>query len=441
MQRGTINSTKTGVTSKKWQDQFTFDATGNWQTFKQDTDGNGTWETNQTRTHNKANEIATIAGSSSYVASDKNGNMTKLPKPDVWNAAFTCVYDAWNRMVQVKDGSTVVATYSYNGLNHRVKKVVGSETRLFYFNRNWQCLEERIGTTTDTQYVWGLRYVDDLVCRDKDSTRLYSLTDPNWNVAAIADTSGVIKERYVYSSFGKASVLSASFATQSPTTYTWNRLFTGQVLDAETGLMLYRHRFYHSGLGRFVARVPIGYDAEDNNLYRYINNRNLLLVDPTGTQKAPSKTGDNGVSDWLNNINFPECVDPYLNANKNGLNKFVGQCYGRVCRAVCPPPKRPPIKPPVMIREPRNPVDTGMEDWAGGQLVLIDIATDSPTLSVANILKDVMTCKLCMEIMEALKHEQRKLESIYANPPIDEKELNDVNRAISAYVAMLAVCY
>ena len=232
----------------------------------------------------RSNEIATVGGSSTYVASDKNGNMTKMPKPDVWNAAFTCVYDAWNRMVQMKDGTTTVASYGYNGLNHRVKKIVGSETRLFYFNRNWQCLEERVGTTTDTQYVWGLRYIDDLVCRDKDSVRLYSIADPNWNVAALADTSGVIKERYVYSSFGKATVLNASFASQSPTAYSWSRLFTSQVLDAETGLMLYRNRVYHNGLGRFVTRDPMNYGEGDANLQRYALNRPLFLVDPSGNK-------------------------------------------------------------------------------------------------------------------------------------------------------------
>ena len=185
-------------------------------------------------------------------------------------------------MVQVKDGSTTVASYQYNGLNHRVRKIVGSETRLFYFNQDWQCLEERIGTTTDTQYVWGLRYIDDLVCRDKGSVRLYSLHDPNWNVVALCDTSGVVKERYVYSSFGKTTVLNASFASQSPTTYSWNRLFTGQVLDAETGLMLYRNRFYHNGLGRFVTRDPIGYGAGDMNVLRYVLNKPSSMVDFLG---------------------------------------------------------------------------------------------------------------------------------------------------------------
>ena len=281
MQRGTINSAKTGVTAKKWQDQFAFDATGNWQTFKQDTDGNGTWETNQTRTHNKANEIATIGGSSSNTATDANGNMTKIVKPDVWNAAFTCVFDAWNRMVQVKDGTTTVASYSYNGLDHRVKKVVGSTTTTSFFNSEWQELESKTGNDTIV-YVWGLRYIDDLLFRDKDSVRLYSLADPNWNVVALTNVSGAVQERIAYNAFGKASWLDASFGAKSASLYSCDRTFTGQVLDAESGLMLYRNRFYHTGVGRFVTRDPVGYEADDINLFRYVTNNPPIYGDVYG---------------------------------------------------------------------------------------------------------------------------------------------------------------
>jgi YD repeat-containing protein len=165
MQRGTLDANKASIVSqyKNWEEQFTFDATGNFANYKQDSNGDGTFELNQSRTHSKANEILTIAGSTSYVASDKNGNMTKVPKLDNWSAAYTLVYDAWNRLVTVKSGSTVVASYAYDALNRRVRKVVGSETRLFYFNQQWQCLEEYVGSTCDVRFVWGLRYVDDLV--------------------------------------------------------------------------------------------------------------------------------------------------------------------------------------------------------------------------------------------------------------------------------------
>jgi len=164
-----------------------------------------------------------------------------------------------------------------------VKKVItSSETRTFYFNNAWQCVEERIGAAVDQSYVWGLCYVDDLVCRNKNSERLYVLQDANWNVVALTNTAGVVQERYTYSAFGKLNLFDAAFNVRSTSTLGITRTFTGQVLDAETGLMLYRNRVYHPTLGRFIQRDPIGYHAGDVNLMRYVGNSTAVFVDPQG---------------------------------------------------------------------------------------------------------------------------------------------------------------
>ena len=131
--------------------------------------------------------------------------MTKCAKTSgTWSANLCLRYDAWNRLVMVldQDDTTVVATYQYNGLNRRVKKVVGSETRLFYYNNAWQCVEEYVGSNCDMRYVWGLRYIDDLVTYRKGSTDYNVLQDANWNVVALTNTAGVVQERYAYSPFG-----------------------------------------------------------------------------------------------------------------------------------------------------------------------------------------------------------------------------------------------
>jgi RHS repeat-associated protein len=261
-------------------------------------------------------------------------------------------YDAWNRLVEVRDSNdNLIAQYEYNGLNQRIKKTVNNvETKLF-FNENWQEIEsatnnqvtnyvwglryiddlilrekgeERLYSLADpnwnivaicdttgdiqerynynafgkrnifdedftaksgsevTSYVWGLRYIDDLVLREKGEERLYSLADPNWNVIAICDSVGNIQERYTYDAFGKQNIFDADFITKAGTTFNWNRAFTGQVLDSETGLMLYRERFYLTRLGCFVSRDPIGYSTGDFSLYRYVYNKSILLQDPHG---------------------------------------------------------------------------------------------------------------------------------------------------------------
>ncbi|MDR2439144.1 MAG: RHS repeat-associated core domain-containing protein, partial [Planctomycetaceae bacterium] len=64
--------------------------------------------------------------------------------------------------------------------------------------------------------------------------------------------------------------------------YDWDFLFTSRRLDKETGLMYYRNRYYHPVMGRFTTIDPLGYDAGDVNLYRYVNNQPEILKDPMG---------------------------------------------------------------------------------------------------------------------------------------------------------------
>jgi hypothetical protein len=53
-------------------------------------------------------------------------------------------------------------------------------------------LEERLdsSTTADRVFLWGIRYIDDLVLRDRTTTstldeRRYAIQDANWNVVAL----------------------------------------------------------------------------------------------------------------------------------------------------------------------------------------------------------------------------------------------------------------
>jgi len=54
---------------------------GNWSTFQEDSDGDTSLDLDQDRTHNDANEVTEIDASSTHVAHDAAGNMTKVPVP------------------------------------------------------------------------------------------------------------------------------------------------------------------------------------------------------------------------------------------------------------------------------------------------------------------------------------------------------------------------
>jgi YD repeat-containing protein len=155
-QRGTLNATHNGlVGSASHSQNLTPDALGNVNTVT--TDG-----TTQTRTTNQQNEITSISGAGT-VSYDSNGNLTAD------GSGNGMVYDAWNRLVAVKQGSTTLAVYSYDGLNRRLTETHGSTTRDLYYSSAWQVLEERVGGVVQARNVWGTQYVDQLVLRDQSS--------------------------------------------------------------------------------------------------------------------------------------------------------------------------------------------------------------------------------------------------------------------------------
>ncbi len=295
--RGNLNANQDGLVaaSMNFAQEWSLDPTGNWTAFKQDDDGNTTWDLNQPRTHNKANEITQIGGSSAYIAHDRTGNMTKIPQPDDWSDDYDLTYDAWNRLVKVMDDAATLAEYAYDGRNRRTDETISGTTRHFYYSAAWQCLEERLDASTDPdrQFVWGLDHVDDLLLRDRDTSepkngtldeRFYALQDANWNVVALADTGGDIQERYAYTAYGVPEYLTASFASRNNSDYEWEVLYGGYRFDADTGVYQVRHRMLAPEFG-WLQRDPLGL-ASDVNLFRYVANAPVNHLDPLGLIKS-----------------------------------------------------------------------------------------------------------------------------------------------------------
>ncbi len=83
--------------------------------------------------------------------------------------------------------------------------------------------------------------------------------------------------------------------------------FTGRELDPESMNYHYRARTYSPELGRFVQPDPIGFAGGDVNLYRYVKNNPLGLVDPSGYKPDdPAYWGTPGGAD-------PEAVQRGIN--------------------------------------------------------------------------------------------------------------------------------
>ena len=222
---GIPDTVANGATTKARQ-AWTLDEVGNWPTFKRDAGDGSTWDLEQTREHNLANEIADTTDDDDAITEvqgnpvwidptyDAAGNMTAGPKPGAETTTTSnYTYDAWNRLVKVADGATTTAEYRYDGLHRRIRKYVPSDDPMayhgqdvlcgldvlmypqpssywdvteYYYNESWQVLETRqaldvgrwseplseppVSTMLHKQYIWGADYIDSPVVRFRDST-------------------------------------------------------------------------------------------------------------------------------------------------------------------------------------------------------------------------------------------------------------------------------
>jgi RHS repeat-associated protein len=101
------------------------------------------------------------------------------------------------------------------------------------------------------------------------------LADRLGSIDVLVNEAGVIVDQRTYDSFGNT-------LSQLDPTVKFRFGYTGRESDPETGLYYYRARYFDANVGRFISTDPIGFEAGDSNLYRYVNNSSTLFTDPSG---------------------------------------------------------------------------------------------------------------------------------------------------------------
>ena len=328
-----------GGSSNSWS----LDALGNWTS---------TAGGSQTRGFNAQNQITSITSLTTPVY-DNNGNMVT----DEANNNYT--YDAWNRQIGVNGSGEM---YLYDAIGRRPSLTLsGGGLTLSYFSADWQVLEDDQGTSKTT-YVWSLSYIDDMVARDDGSgTRLYAQTDVDHNVTALVDTTGAVKERFVYDPYGTVTVLSPSWVTTADQ-YAWVYMFQGGRYDGISGLYNFRSRDYRPSLGVWMEKDTGFWNGAD--LYQLEGSNPVTRVDPLGRGYIPDPP-------------FPPPGNPLGPEGGPGPGGSppiipVGKGGKGIPSNPPPPPEEPPPEeePPIDTGpEPEPPFPFGPGPWGGGELV------------------------------------------------------------------------
>jgi RHS repeat-associated protein len=104
------------------------------------------------------------------------------------------------------------------------------------------------------------------------------LTDHLGSIRGLMNNSGTLDDTLTWDAWGN---LVSESTPANGDRYAW----TGRERDVETGLQYNRARWYDPATGRWMSQDPLGFDAGDSNLYRYVNNEPTNYSDPIGRQE------------------------------------------------------------------------------------------------------------------------------------------------------------
>jgi RHS repeat-associated protein len=290
--RGTLNSSNNAIlvasTNAPSQSRWRLDGVGNWRTVNTESRLHGSF--NQIIQRSNVISVVPLTNTTIVVISDPNGNVTD-------DGTFMYQYDYKNRLTTVKrkSGNDLVAEYTYDVQNRRIKKDLfsgGNTNGIFYFLDGAREIEERDDADRPKrQYVYGLGMNEPLVLDnniDGDSVatgsgdqRLFYERNASSSIFALADTNGMVLEGYEYDAYGSQIVYEPGTngvvdfrndAVISP--YASSRLgnpflFSSRRLDAETSLYKYWDRYLNPEQGRFTTRSPRRSSNAAMNLYSY----------------------------------------------------------------------------------------------------------------------------------------------------------------------------
>jgi len=199
---------------------------------------------------------------------DANGNLQSITDS---NGTTLYSWDARNRLIAI-NGPTVNASFAYDALGRRQKKVInGAMTEFLYDHAN--PVKEVSGGAVIADLLTGLG-IDEFYARTESSIMQNLLPDALGSITALADATGSVQTELTYEPFGLTTTTGSVSGTSS-------LQFTSRENDG-TGLYYYRGRYYHPTLQRFISEDPAEFSGGDYNLYAYVANNPILFTDPLG---------------------------------------------------------------------------------------------------------------------------------------------------------------
>jgi RHS repeat-associated protein len=198
---------------------------------------------------------------------DLNGNLATTTDAGV---TTTYTWNARNHLTGISR-TGLTASFSYDSFGRRTGKTVqGVTTNYVYDGLN--PVQEKSGATVNANLLTGLG-IDEFFMRTDGVGVRSLLPDALGSTVALGDGTGTLQTQYTYEPFG--------FVSQTGAASTNSYKYTGREDDG-TGLLYYRARYYQPRFQRFISEDPVEFMGGSINVYTYVHNKPLRLIDPLG---------------------------------------------------------------------------------------------------------------------------------------------------------------
>jgi RHS repeat-associated protein len=180
------------------------------------------------------------------------------------------LHDPLGRRIAKKVDGTIVEKYLWQGLTRLLAVYDGSDGLLMRFE-----------------------YADDRmpVAMTAAGITYYLTYDQVGSLRVVADEAGIVIKRIDYDSFG-------NILNDSNPTFEVPFGFAGGLNDRVTGLVRFGYRDYDPDTGRWTAKDPIFFAGGDTDLYGYVLNDPVNLIDPLGLIWETKGHDYHGIRNW-----------------------------------------------------------------------------------------------------------------------------------------------
>jgi RHS repeat-associated protein len=259
------------------------------------------------------NRTATATTTASFDVQDRitdQGGINYVHNADGFmtqRGSDTLVYSARGELLEATAGGTTI-TYAYDGYGRRVGRKTGPENWYQYLYVDPQNAYP-VTATRDPAGVLTSYHYDDfghLFAFQRGGVWYYVATDQVGTPRVISDATGNIIKTLDFDSYG-------FLIADSNPGFDLPIGFAGGISDRVTGLVRFGARDYDPMIGRWTAKDPILFGGGQMNLYGYVGNNPVSLVD----RKGKSQDLDNNIG----GINGSKNSD-YLNKNLKPKDYF-----------------------------------------------------------------------------------------------------------------------